>query len=188
MLFRSFDINDVTIQKPKEISKSKTTGLAFEAEPLVNNNKVYEIVLHIGLDNLIKFSETISFRYCCHKLQRLEAGVSYKRLRTEVIRQHNWIVNRVDEITNYKYSKENNIQINVKEAIIKAVKELKENEGLLHNYAIPTTSDIRDHLIRGTKFGSFRSGSFPIAEEFMKNIGALDWFLNDENTRVHTLL
>ena len=181
-LLSKFDINDVTIQKPKEISNSKNKTQAFENQSLVNNNKVYEIVLHIGLDNLIKFSKTISFRYCCHKSQRLEAGVSYKRLKTEVIRQHNTIVNRVDEITNYKYSKENNIQINVNEAIIQAVKELKDNEALLHDYAIPTTSDIRDHLIRGTKFGSFRSGSFPIAEEFMKNIGALDWFLNEDNT------
>ena len=53
------------------------------------------------MDELIPFAEKIGFRYCCHKSQRLEAGKSYKRLRNEVVRQHNWIVNRVDELTNF---------------------------------------------------------------------------------------
>jgi DNA-directed RNA polymerase beta subunit/intein/homing endonuclease len=175
VLLSKFDINEVTIQKPKEISDSKSK---------VNNIKVYEIVLHIALDNLIKFSETIGFRYCCHKLQRLEGGVSYKRLRTEVIRQHNWIVNRVDEITNYKALKLENPSKNIrtKNAIIEAVKELKQNEALIHEYAIPTTHDISDHLIKGTSFGSFRSNSFPTAEDFLKKINILDWFLDDDET------
>ena len=174
-LLSKFDINEVTIQKPKEISDSKNKE---------NNEKVYEINLHIALDNLIKFSENIGFRYCCHKLQRLEGGVSYKRLRTEVIRQHNWIVNRVDEITNYKVQKSANPTKNIrtKKAIIQAIKELKENEALIHEYAIPTTHDISDHLIKGTKFGSFRSGSFPTAEDFLKKINILDWFLDDSET------
>ena len=174
-LLSKFNINKVTIQKPKEISDSKNKE---------NNDKVYEINLHIALDDLIKFYQNIGFRYCCHKSQRLEGGVSYKRLRTEVTRQHNWIVNRVDEITNYKAEKLANSskKIQTKNAIIKAVNELKQNEALLHEYAIPTTTDIRDHLIRGTKFGSFRSGSFPTAEEFLKSINILDWFLNDDNT------
>ena len=174
-LLSKFDINEVTIQKPKEISDSKNKE---------SNDKVYEIVLHIALDNLIKFSEKIGFRYCCHKLQRLEGGVSYKRLRTEVIRQHNWIVNRVDEITNYKVQKSANPTKNIrtKKAIIQAIKELKENEALIHEYAIPTTHDISDNLIKGTKFGSLRSGSFPTAEDFLKKINILDWFLDDSET------
>ena len=66
--------------------------------------------------------------------------------------------------------------IRTKKAIIQAVRELKQNEALLHEYAIPTTHDITDHLIKGTKFGKFRSKSFPTAEEYFKEIGALDWF------------
>ena len=174
-LLSKFDINEVTIQKPKEISDSKNKE---------NNDKVYEIALHIALDNLILFSQNIGFRYCCHKLQRLEAGVSYKRLRTETIRQHNWIVNKVDEITNYKAKKlaDPSKNVQTKNAISQAVKELTENEPLIHEYVIPTTHDISDHLIKGTKFGSFRSGSFPTAEEFLKKINILDWFLDDSET------
>ena len=91
------------------------------------------------------------------------------------------IVDKVDKATNYKYSKDNKIKIDVNKAINDAVNEVKEDETLIHNYAIPTVYDIRDHLIRGTKFGSFRSKSFPTAEDYLRNVGALDWFLNDKN-------
>ena len=67
-----------------------------------NSERSFQLTLHLPIEQLIPFSEKIGFRYCCHKSQRLEAGVSYRRLREEVTRQHNWIVNRVDEITNFK--------------------------------------------------------------------------------------
>jgi hypothetical protein len=68
--------------------------------------------MHFDISELIPFYEKIGFRYCCHKNQRLEAGVSYKRLRNEVTRQHNWIVERVDQLTNFsKIKKENPTKI-----------------------------------------------------------------------------
>ena len=142
------------------------------------------MTLHLPIEQLIPFSEKIGFRYCCHKSQRLEAGVSYRRLREEVCRQHNWLVNRVDEITHFKEikSKYPDKIVPTKSAIIKAVEELKKTEGLLHDYAIPSTHDITDHLIKGTEFGKFTSKSFPTAEQFMEKIGALTWFLNEAET------
>ena len=141
----------------------------------------WQMNLHLDINELIPFSEKIGFRYCCHKTQRLEAGVTYKRLRNEVVRQHNWLVNRVDELTNFKKIKAANPKkkVRTKNAIIQAIEELKETEPLIHNYAIPTTHDITDHLIKGTKFGKFRSKSFPTAEQFLRKIGALDWFIDD---------
>ena len=70
--------------------------------------------------------------------------------------------------------------IQTKKAILQAVDELKLKEPLIHEYAIPSTHDITDHLIKGTSFGNFTSKSFPTAEEFMERIGALDWFIKDE--------
>jgi len=176
-LLLKFGIKEVTIQNPKEISNSKDNKRE-------QNNRVYEVVLHLAIDELIPFSEQIGFRYCCHKSQRLEAGVSYKRLRNEVTRQHNWIVNRVDQITNFTTIKMEDPTkiVGTKNAIQRAVKELQEQEALLHIYAIPTTHDITDHLIKGTKFGKFRSKGFPTAEDFLKQVGALDWFLDDNKT------
>jgi intein/homing endonuclease len=173
-------IHNTTIQKAKETTSSKRK---FELKDKSDtSNRSFSLTLHLPIEQLIPFSEKIGFRYCCHKSQRLEAGVSYRRLREEVCRQHNWLVNRVDEITHFKEIKSKNPDkiVPTKSAIIQAVEELKKTEGLLHEYAIPSTHDITDHLIKGTEFGKFTSKSFPTAEQFMEKIGALSWFLSDD--------
>ena len=172
-------IHNTTIQNFRETSSSKKK---FELKDKSDaTNRSFQLTLHLPIEQLIPFSEKIGFRYCCHKSQRLEAGVSYRRLREEVCRQHNWLVNRVDEITHFKEIKAKNPDkiVHTKGAILQAVEELKKTEGLLHEYAIPSTHDITDHLIKGTEFGKFTSKSFPTAEQFMEKIGALSWFLNE---------
>jgi DNA-directed RNA polymerase II subunit RPB2 len=169
-LFNKCGIEKITLQKPKKTSYSKE-----------KNTKSYEMVLHLEIDELIPFAEKVGFRYCCHKSQRLEAAVSYRRLRVEVARQHNWLVNRVDELTHFSEIKKDNPnkKVATQDAILKAVEELQKTEPLLHEYAIPSTHDITDHLIKGTQFGKFTSKSFPTAEQFLENIGALSWFLEN---------
>ena len=71
-----FDIHKVTIQNLKETTSSK--------KKLDSCDRSYQLTLHLDINELISFSEKIGFRYCCHKSQRLEAGVSYKRLKNEV--------------------------------------------------------------------------------------------------------
>ena len=174
ILLKKCGIEKTTIQKFKETTYSKNTNFK-------DSNKSYQLTLHLDIEELVPFSEKIGFRYCCHKSQRLEAGVSYKRLRNEVTRQHNWIVQRVNEITDFVNSKKENPlkSIQTKKAIEQATNELKLKEPLIHEYAIPNTHDITDHLIKGTTFGKFTSKSFPTAEEYLREIGALDWFLQD---------
>jgi len=174
MLLGKCGIHKVTLQNFKENSVSKKKNKNDET-------RSYQMTLHLDISELISFSEKIGFRYCCHKSQRLEAGVSYKRLRTEVTRQHNWLVNRVDEITKFKEikSKFPNKIVHTKKAIVQAVEELKMKEALLHEYAIPSTHDITDHLIKGTEFGKFTATGFPNAEEFLKNVGAYEWFTEE---------
>ena len=178
-LFAKCGIHNTTIQQAKETSCSKKKFEAKDKED--NSERSFQLTLHIPIEQLIPFSEKVGFRYCCHKSQRLEAGVSYRRLREEVTRQHNWIVNRVNEITKFKEIKEKNPEkiVPTKKAIIDAVNELKKTEGLLHEYAIPSTHDITDHLIKGTEFGKFTAKGFPTAEQFLEKIGALDWFKSE---------
>lgn len=185
-LLARFDINEVTIQKPKMTSDSKNKENNIidneDVDDYSNKKKkaerTYEIVLHLSMNELIPFHDKIGFRYCCHKNQRMEAGVSYKRLRNGVIRQHNWMTQRVDELTNFTQikSQDPNKKIRTKSAIAQATKEINEKEGLLHKYAIPTTHDITDHLVKGTEFGKFTSTSFHNADEYLKDVGAREWF------------
>ena len=177
-LLNKCGIEKITIQKIKEITDSKKKKLDLE-------NKHYELLLHLDITELIPFSEKVGFRYCCHKSQRLEAAVSYKRLREEVSRQHNWLVNRVNEITDFKKIKTENPGkiVQTKKAILQAVEELKVTEPILHEYAIPSCHDLTDHLIKGTVFGKFTSKNFPTAEQFLEKIGALDWFKNGSSSK-----
>jgi DNA-directed RNA polymerase beta subunit/intein/homing endonuclease len=176
ILLARFDIHNVTIQKAKETTSSK------KKVDSLQENKSYQLTLHLCIDELPRFHEKIGFRYCCHKSQRLEAGASYKRLRDGVTRQHNWLVQRVDELTHFSEIKNQFPEQNVptKKAILQAVKDLNKTETLLHEYAIPSAHDINDHLVKGTSFGKFRGKGFPNAEEYLKDIGSLDWFLQDE--------
>ena len=173
-LFQKCGIEKITLQNPKKTSYSKE-----------KNTKSHEMILHLEMEELIPFAEKVGFRYCCHKSQRLEAAVSYRRLRVEVTRQHNWLVKRVDELTRFsEIKKEAPTKIvPTQKAILQAVEELKKTEPLLHEYAIPSTHDITDHLIKGTQFGKFTSKSFPTAEQFLENIGALSWFLEELPTK-----
>jgi DNA-directed RNA polymerase II subunit RPB2 len=173
-LLGRFDINNVTIQKLKETSHSKLISLKED------DSKNYQLTLHLNINELIPFHNKIGFRYCVHKSQRLEAAVSYKRLRNEVTRQHNWIVSKVDELTSFSKIKKEypNKIVPTKKAIEEAVKELEKIEPLVHSYAIPNCHDITDHLIKNTQFGKFTSNLFPTAKEYLREIGALDWFIN----------
>lgn len=175
MLLGRCGIHNVTIQNLKETTHSKQKTTASE-------DKCYQSTLHLDISELIPFWEKIGFRHCVHKSLRLEAGVSYKRLRETVIRQHNWLVQRVDELTGFSEIKRQfpNKIVGTKKAIAEAVEELSGRETLVHPYAIPTTHDITDHLIKGTSFGKFTSKSFPNAEAFMKDVGAYHWFVEEE--------
>ena len=174
--------NNISIREPKEISDSKNKTTRKQDE------RSYAMTLHLDLCELIPFYEKIGFRYCAQKTQRLEAGVAYRRLRENVARQHNWMVQRVDEITNFQEKKRENpaLKIQTTKAIKQATEDLREKEPILHPYAIPTVHDITDHLIKGTEFGKFNSKNFPTAEQFFEQIGALSWF-DDDFTITHEL-
>jgi DNA-directed RNA polymerase II subunit RPB2 len=176
MLLNKCGIHKMTVQNPKETTYSKKS---------VGKSKSYQLLLHIDIDELVNFSEKIGFRFCCHKSQRLESGVAYKRLRNEVTRQHNWLTNRVDELTNFSKIKAEfpDKIVPTKKAILQAVKDLQVIEPLIHEYAVPSTHDITDHLVKGTQFGYFSAKSFPTAEEFFREIGALDWFITEEEPK-----
>lgn len=182
-LFNKCGIQKITIQKAKETSASKRNNKDKDEDE--KEERSYQLTLHLDIDEMIPFAENIGFRYCYHKSQRLEAAVSYRKLRNAVIRQHNWIINRVDEITNYSNIKKEkpNARIQTKKAIKQALEELEQKETLVHTYAIPSTHDFTDHLIKGTSFGKFNSNGFPTAEQYIKEIGAFDWFINDDDSK-----
>ena len=168
-LLSRFEINKVTIQNKKVNTKSKSRD---------EDDKNYEIVLHLDISELLPFHEKIGFRYCCHKNQRLEAAVSYMRLRSNVTRQKNWIMNRVNELTNYKALKLENPNkiVGTTKATKQAIDELKALEPILHKCSIPSAHDILEYLVNEREGGKFPSSKFITSTDFLKSIGAINWF------------
>ena len=177
-LLAKVGIHNVTIQNEKVNTKSKTR---------VDENKNYEIVLHLDISELIPFHEKIGFRYCCHKNQRLEAAVAYMQLRTNVSRQKMWIVNRVDELTHYKELKAQNPDtiVGTSKAILQATEELKATEPILHECSIPNKKDVLEYLINERQGGKFSSAKFISSTDFLKSIDAITWFNEPEATRTN---
>ena len=169
LLFR-FGIHKVTIQNQKVNTKSKNRDN--------DNEKNYEIVLHLDISELIPFHEKIGFRYCCHKTQRLEAAVAYMSLRVNVTRQKKWIINRVNELTNYKELKSQNPDkiVGTTNAIKQAIEELKAIEPILHECSIPNQKDILEYLVNERDGGKFSSAKFISSTDFLKSIDAIHWF------------
>lgn len=164
-------IYNITTQEPKEITCSKKRNS--------DCIKTFSHIIHMDMSELTTFHQKIGFRYCIHKSLRLEAAVSYKNFKSNVIRQHNWLINRVDELTQYSIKKQNNPSaiVSTKKALENALTELKSREPLYHKYAIPTTHDFTDHLIKKTQKSKFRSDSFPTAAVYMETIDAYEWFI-----------
>ena len=177
-LLAKIGIHNVTLQNEKVNTSSKNRA---------TEDKNYEIVLHLDISELIPFHEKIGFRYCCHKNQRLEAAVAYMLLRTNVSRQKMWIVNRVDELTNYKELKLQNSDaiIPTSGAIKQAIAELKAMEPILHECSIPNHKDVLEYLVNGRQGGKFSSAKFISSTDFLKSIDAITWFNEPEATRTN---
>jgi len=156
-----FDIKGVTIQSPKVNTASKKRN--------DEDKRNYEVVLHLDMHELIPFYEKIGFRYCCHKNQRMEAAVAYIRLREGVIRQKMQIIHRVPELMEAE-------KMTKQAAIDKATEEFISKEPLLHSFAKPAVHDLKEYLVNGRKGGRIPSSKFPTSTEFLKEIGAIDWF------------
>ena len=103
-------------------------------------------------------------------------------LRVNVTRQKKWIINRVNELTNYKELKSQNPDkiVGTTNAVKQAIEELKAIEPILHACSIPNHKDILEYLVNEREGGKFQSSKFISSTDFLKSIDAIDWFNNLE--------
>lgn len=168
------DRKSISIQKHKETTLSKSGNGQ-------NVEEHYQITLQINIAQLLNFNDLIGFRYCCHKSQRLEAAVSYRRLRENTAKQTCWVVERVRELSGYV--KGIRSKISVGESVMQACGELKNGPIYNNYYSLPTYDMVRERLKRDvytTDLCKMSYYNFPTPEKYLKSIGALGFFL-DEN-------
>jgi len=118
-----------------------------------------------------EFRKNIGLRHCVQKSLRLEIACAYENYCEQVKKQHNNMINKVNEYMD--------IKPNVKEALEKAKAELYENERILNDYySLLTTTLVhnRRKKDRSTEINVFDYNYMMTAEEFIKKCGADSWF------------
>jgi hypothetical protein len=133
---------DAMVQRPKETSASKK-------KQLEGKNKEVEVVMKVYDSHILQFGETIGFRYCVHKQNRLSAGITWRRLQSTVQVHNNKFDDQVFEVCGYEAaakkaakesaSKSNSIfrkelKIPIKEAYNKAMKYGEANGSFLSSF------------------------------------------------------
>ena len=120
-----------------------------------------------------EFHKFVGFRYCIHKAYKLSILSSYWRLREEIMRQHDFIINNVNEL------KENN-KITIKKALDISREELKKKEYILNEYySLSNEKDIskRIEINRSSKVKYLQEKhGIPYVRDFINNLGALYMF------------
>jgi hypothetical protein len=138
----------------------------------------YEV--KVKLETSTDFSDKVGFRYCIQKSCRLSAASSYWRLQQRVREQHDWVVNRTNEIYESGVARGKTNKRSITVALDMARKELIEIEPILNNhYSLSNINDVRN---RRSSPGSRKNLSrfeyihFPDVKEFFTKIGCLSWF------------
>ena len=120
------------------------------------------------------FLKNVGFRYCIHKQYKLSVASNYWNFLEEIKRQHNFIVNRVDEL------KKQNSKISLLKYIKIVHKELVDKEYILNQYySLPSLSQVKTRRLTNSSHVLFKiDGGHDVmeAKEFLEEIGALKWF------------
>jgi len=130
--------------------------------------KTCEIIIR----NILQFGEKIGFRYCVQKMSKLSATMGYVRLQENVRKQMEFVNRRTSEIFEPKHEL-------MKDCLEKARNELKEKECILNEYYSLSnlqTLGNRRKSNRSLTLKSFDYSYFPTFDQYLEQIGCLDWF------------
>ena len=112
------------------------------------------------------FRKNIGFRHCIQKLLRLELTCAYENYCEQVKKQHNNMINKINEYMEVKP--------NMKEALEKGKADLYKDERILNEYYSLLTPTLAHN--RSTEINVFDYKFMETAEEFIKLCGADTWF------------
>ena len=148
------------------------------------------IVLHLQIADMVRFADTIGFRYCCHKTQRLTAACSYLDKRANTLRQQWWIIERAKQLRQTGRMPDGQGSLSMKRALPMLYEELKAQEPIYNeHYSLPGYETVMSALNGKSKGSrsSFRRDKFPSVEQYLKEIGAWESFsCDDKKPFAHT--
>jgi intein/homing endonuclease len=138
----------------------------------------------IGVESNIEFLQNIGFRHCLEKSAKLTIAISYERFYNNVLKQTQNLLNKIDDIFN-------NQQVQIKEALEKARKELYSTDKPLDSFY--STLDLtyvnnKRRQDRKDKPIVFKHDRFYTAEEYIKQLGCEEWFTRKEDGKMNYIV
>jgi len=135
------------------------------------------ISIEVKVKSNEQFRKNIGFRHCIQKTLRLELACLYENYCEQVKKQHNAMINKVNEHIN------NNLTVN--QSIEKAREEIYKNQKSLNEYySLLTTTLVNNRRKnnRSSEINVFDYKYMLSAEQFVDIYGAKSWF--DKNTYI----
>ena len=155
--------------------------LAREREELlpkdIEENPRWECIITTNSCNNLLFAQKIGFRYSSDKNNKLTIASSYQRYSDNVRKQH------IDLITLASDMFDTDKKITVKDALVKARKEIYQNEIPLHEIAsLSKSSEVNNHRSRPHSLKGYKllKKFFPTAREYTRNTGCEHWFSEEK--------
>jgi DNA polymerase elongation subunit (family B) len=155
--------------------------LAREREELlpkdIEENPRWECIITTNSCNNLLFAQKIGFRYSSDKNNKLTIASSYQRYSDNVRKQH------IDLISLASDMFDTDKKITVKDALVKARKEIYQNEIPLHEIAsLSKSSEVNNHRSRPHSLKGYKllQKFFPTAREYTRNTGCEHWFSEEK--------
>ena len=138
---------------------------------------VYTLILYINVNDIIKFKDTIGFRYCTYKSFKLEVLCSYKNLINSVFNERE---------NSFKIIKKLYETLTWDKAIEEGHKIIRQNEIIFNDhYAFPNKQAVMDSIRRprdGNK-KTFWSSKFPSFEKYLKELNVYNCFVDNKKNK-----
>jgi len=175
-LLRKVGVETSRIDGPQKKSFSENSHDSKDGIP--------RVICTIQLKNNSDFATKIGFRYCIQKSCRLSAACAYWRYQEEIVRQHDLVVKRTNEIYESGEVRQHTNKKSVPKSLEMARKELKDREPVINEYySLSNVTDI--HNRRNKTGGSANSLSKFLYNDktnmmdvktFFDKLGCLHWF------------
>ena len=144
-----------------------------------DTQKHYSVNIRINMEDIPKFESNIGFRYCYHKSFRLAVVSSYFKLKQQIIRQSNAVMNSYLDFRKEGYS--------CKQSVILAHEYIKDVEHIFNDhYSLLSWNNIRNRITKKqnniTELPT-NPKYFLSPKQYLKDVNAYDFFCDDNKQK-----
>jgi DNA-directed RNA polymerase beta subunit/intein/homing endonuclease len=145
--------------------------------------------INVTTETTTDFALKVGVRYCIQKANRLSAAASYWRYQEEIARQHDWVIERTNEIYESGVARQRTNKKSIPVALEMARKELIANEPVINeHYSLSNVTDIHNRRNKGTMSSKglkrFEYKQMMNVEQFFEKANSLHWFQREDQSKM----